>query len=605
MEHNLYSPRVAPPIYRCSSGRDLLCFGKTGASPPYPGVQVAVCSSRRLSVGAPRPRPSSPQGLMVRDAQESPSKQGLGSRLHSAPCLLEASSNCRHKIRKQHSDPSGQAGPLPPSPRLNELMHRSPLPTILGSPSKIMPPFEFPKTPSSSNLVTLLTHHGLVLDRACDRATPNRNEPSLPPGGQAGPCFGRLAEESKGMFGRSLSTGRLSDLLLKAAFGPPLVETDRSEAFTPHRAQDAVASPGGSSSDGGAVTGSGSPVRAVFTVGSPPHGSTPPQTVQPRMFCVSSSGSPSSIGSLTNRHTLTGMCLDGYDGPSSLQRGFTGPAASSLEGAVTFEVPELPEETLMEHEQSEVLRSLRFTLAFAHCVAEIAGGKGSSAETGCPPPAPVLHQPQSLVADQISLLSRDWSYAEQLVLYMKTVELLSSALHTAMMRIRQGLLYPSATVKQVVRRLNDLYKASVRSCRCLGDQLQPFFQHKQQLMDRINSITAEKLIFNHTIQMVQSAALDEMFHQGGASLLQYRKALLLMDGLSLLITDQADALSITKCEYRCHAPSVTAPQPVYLCYWIRRGGWEEIRHAGHTSNEETLIPFAGVSALAPLVDSPF
>ena len=40
------------------------------------------------------------------------------------------------------------------------------------------------------------------------------------------------------------------------------------------------------------------------------------------------------------------------------------------------------------------------------------------------------------------------SYAEQLVLYMKTAELLSSALHTAMERVKQGKLYPSATVKQ-------------------------------------------------------------------------------------------------------------------------------------------------------------
>lgn len=40
------------------------------------------------------------------------------------------------------------------------------------------------------------------------------------------------------------------------------------------------------------------------------------------------------------------------------------------------------------------------------------------------------------------------SHAEQLVLYLKTAELLSTALHTAMERIKQGKLYPSATVKQ-------------------------------------------------------------------------------------------------------------------------------------------------------------
>lgn len=85
---------------------------------------------------------------------------------------------------------------------------------------------------------------------------------------------------------------------------------------------------------------------------------------------------------------------------------------------------------------------------------------------------------QSLVTDQISLLSKEWrweawsfsyfldmsfssppsqifcflcaycSYAEQLVLYMKAEEFLSSALHTAKENIKQGQLLPSATVKQ-------------------------------------------------------------------------------------------------------------------------------------------------------------
>lgn len=40
------------------------------------------------------------------------------------------------------------------------------------------------------------------------------------------------------------------------------------------------------------------------------------------------------------------------------------------------------------------------------------------------------------------------SYAEQLVLYMKTAELLSSSINTAMEGIKQGKLYPSTAVKQ-------------------------------------------------------------------------------------------------------------------------------------------------------------
>uniref|UniRef100_A0A671NSW0 non-specific serine/threonine protein kinase n=1 Tax=Sinocyclocheilus anshuiensis TaxID=1608454 RepID=A0A671NSW0_9TELE len=296
--------------------------------------------------------------------------------------------------------------------------------------------------------------------------------------------------------------------------------------------------PGG----GGFVVGSGSPARVVFTVGSPPSGGTPPQSSRSRKFSAGSSSSISPVGSLNSRYPQTGICMDGYEGPSSPRYGFTDPIS-----AVTFEAPELPEETLMEQEHTETLRRLRFMLDFARCMVEVAGARGGE-DAQADLSSTSLLQQQSLVADQVSSLSREWSYAEQLVLYMKITELLSSSLQTAMEGIKQGKLYPSTTVKQVVRRLNDLYKSSVMSCRSLNAQLERFFSRKHKLMDHINSITAERLLFSHTVQMVQTAALDEMFHQGEASVQRYHKALLLMEGLSLLLTDQADILSISKCK---------------------------------------------------------
>lgn len=50
---------------------------------------------------------------------------------------------------------------------------------------------------------------------------------------------------------------------------------------------------------------------------------------------------------------------------------------------------------------------------------------------------------------------------------------------------------------------------------------------------------------------VQAAALDEMFHQGEASALRYHKALLLMEGLTLLLTERDDIISLSKCELLC------------------------------------------------------
>uniref|UniRef100_A0A3B4AZG3 non-specific serine/threonine protein kinase n=1 Tax=Periophthalmus magnuspinnatus TaxID=409849 RepID=A0A3B4AZG3_9GOBI len=487
MEQNLQCPRQDGS----ASSNSSLGYGRQGPSPPY--GQGAMPTNRRLSLGGARPFQLSPQ-----------QQTGLGSRLHSAPCLLEcASAGGRQKIRKQHSDPVAVPGsglmnvrPLHSSPRLSELMQRSPLPTILGSPSRTIPPFEFPKPTSSPNLMTFLT--------------------------------------------RSQSAGRLSDMLLMAAFGPnaPVAERSSTENLTSEKAIDIIP-PSGTV---GFAPSSGSPAQVVFTVGSPPTGSTPPQSSRQRKYSGSLT-SVSSGGSLTSRYPPTGPYVD--EASSSPRFSFTDPISANMGGPVTFEAPELPEETLMEQEHTDTVQSLRFTLEFALCLVEVAAARGSVAEHQDAPPPPLRQQQHSLVADQISSLSREW-YAEQLVLYLKSADLLSTALHTAKERVKEGKLYPSTTVKQV-KRLNELYKTSVASCRSLSTRLERFFSRKHRLMDQISSITAERLLFSHTVQMVQAAALDEMFHQGEASILRYHKALLLMEGLSMLLSEQEDILSVSKC----------------------------------------------------------
>lgn len=579
MEQNLHttkqdgSPRLSTPVRRCSSGSSL-GFARTGPSPPY--GQGAVAANRRLSLGGARPFQLSPQAHQHAEPRPAshphPLMAGLGTRLHSAPCLLECAGGGgagRQKIRKQHSDPvvapsTGLVNvrPLHSSPRLSELMQRSPLPTILGSPSRTIPPFEFPKPPSSPNLVTFLTQQGLVIGSPCSRTAPA--EPR-DPGQQQAPaqvaqpahCMHRLSDDTKG-FGRSQSAGRLSDMLLMAAFGPGGLVGERgsTENLTSEKAIDITVPPSGG---GGLAPGSSSPAQVVFTVGSPPSGSTPPHTSRQRKYSGSFT-SVSPAGSFTSRYPQTGAYLDGFEAPSSPRYSFTDPITANMGGPVTFEAPELPEETLMEQEHTDTVQSLRFTLDFARCLMEVAGARGAAVmgELG-DISHPSLLQQQSLVADQISSLSREWSHAEQLVLYLKTAELLSAALHTAMERVKQGKLYPSATVKQVVRRLNELYKSSVASCRSLSTRLERFFSRKHRLMDQITSIKAERLLFSHTVQMVQAAALDEMFHQGEASALRYHKALLLMEGLSLLLTEQDDILSVSKCK-ECIERRLTALQ---------------------------------------------
>lgn len=65
---------------------------------------------------------------------------------------------------------------------------------------------------------------------------------------------------------------------------------------------------------------------------------------------MGSSSSLSSAGSASARHLVPGACSEAA--PEVLAPGhccsFADPVTANLEGAVTFEAPDLPEETLME-----------------------------------------------------------------------------------------------------------------------------------------------------------------------------------------------------------------------------------------------------------------
>uniref|UniRef100_A0A8C4IS33 non-specific serine/threonine protein kinase n=1 Tax=Dicentrarchus labrax TaxID=13489 RepID=A0A8C4IS33_DICLA len=328
----------------------------------------------------------------------------------------------------------------------------------------------------------------------------------------------------------SLSAGRLSDMLLKAAFGAHLFEEGSDESLNCEKSMDIT----GTSAKQDPSDDSHCFGLSVFT---------------PLFVFVLNTGSPSYINSawLLNSRLLHG---------GSCRNSETEAMDATPHSSLVFHPPELPEDTLMEQAHTDALSDLRFTLAFVHCVIELASSKDTGLGVVSSPDVSFLEQ--SLVTDQISLLSKEWSHAEQLVLYMKAEEFLSSALHAAKENIKQGQLLPSATVKQVIRKLNELYKCCVTYCRSLNHRLQTFLLDKQKLMDRFNGLTAEKLIYNHTVHMVQSAALDEMFHYGSASVQRYQKALLLMEGLSRIITEQKDVDKEHFCSVQSMAPRKSA-----------------------------------------------
>uniref|UniRef100_A0A3B4ZXG5 non-specific serine/threonine protein kinase n=1 Tax=Stegastes partitus TaxID=144197 RepID=A0A3B4ZXG5_9TELE len=566
-------------------------FPKVGSGSPS-SADVPQTVGRRLSTGSSRPYSPSPLGTIPeqlghccchlqnqeprsRSSSGSPvpSSQLLGARLQSAPTLTEVYQT-RQKLHKQLSDPvqpssssscshSPQLGRpanlgssptklLGSSPRTSDWLQKSPLPTIIGSPTKtISAPFKIPKTQASCNLMALADSPVPTKALADARdICAYHCSPYL--AGRA------AAPEASRTFG-SVSTGRLSDQPIRITLGGQTYQGS-TDSLNTERPMDTPAGPSGL-----AQGGSASPRTVLFTVGSPPNSSTPPTCSHLGTRPRTTSGSNSSAGSLCSTSGRVyvgsppgmamgssppggfggGQIVPGAEGaPSSLRYVPYGTSPPSLEGFITFEAPELPEETLMEQrEHTDTLMHLRMMLSFTDCVLEMAAVRAGGAELGVS--AASLYPPQdSVVVDQISQLSKEWQ-VEQLVLYMKAAQLLASSLHLAKAQIKSAKLNPSTAVKQV-KNLNERYKSCISLCRRLTDKLNHFFSDKQRFVDEINSVTAEKLIYNHAVEMVQSAALDEMFKQTEDIAYRYSKAAMLLDGLSKILQDPTDIENVVK-----------------------------------------------------------
>ncbi|NXC42683.1 ULK2 kinase, partial [Penelope pileata] len=238
-----------------------------------------------LLFSSPIPPSQSPQSLL------------MGARLQSAPTLTDIYQN-KQKLRKQHSDPvcpsyagygySHSPQPSRPvslgtsptkhmgsSPRSSDWLFKTPLPTIIGSPTKATAPFKIPKTQASSNLLALANRQGSVdvplqpkdIAEPRDFTHFHSTQGSEKQGGE---------QHSKAAFGRSVSTGKLSDQQVKTTLGGQLYQGS-TDSLNTERPMDTAPAGAYGITVAPPSMGSGASSRAVmFTVGSPPSSATPP-----------------------------------------------------------------------------------------------------------------------------------------------------------------------------------------------------------------------------------------------------------------------------------------------------------------------------------------
>ncbi|GLH12876.1 cGMP-dependent protein kinase, isozyme 1 [Gryllus bimaculatus] len=226
------------------------------------------------------------------------------------------------------------------------------------------------------------------------------------------------------------------------------------------------------------------------------------------------------------------MTLPEISEAGGLQRMFHDAPAPSLEGPITFVAPELPEETLLEREHNETLAKLNFVLALSDCVVELAASRA----------APLASLTES-ISGNVRQQSEGSRRAEQLVLLVRALQLLSSGLNLATQQLRAGQLQPSASVKNVVSLLNTKFRQCLSDCKQLNT---PGLLQKAGVDPGSTNITADKILYNHAIQMCQSAALDELFGNPEECSHRYQTAQILLHSLSQQVSHQQDRALLTK-----------------------------------------------------------
>ncbi|XP_071447046.1 serine/threonine-protein kinase unc-51 isoform X2 [Hetaerina americana] len=232
-----------------------------------------------------------------------------------------------------------------------------------------------------------------------------------------------------------------------------------------------------------------------------------------------------------------------------------GSSPSALEGPLMFVAPELPEETLLEREHNETLAKLNFVLALVDCIVELAKSRAnpltalteslsrktssSSTGNGSSPSSEGASASLNLSVP----LSEGARKAEQLVLLVRALQLLSSGLNLATHQLRAGQLQPSATVKNVVGQLNERFHYCLSTCKQLNST---GLLQRAGVDPSTTNITADKILYNHAIEMCQSAALDELFGNPQECFQRYQTAQILLHSLSQHVHHEQDKALLTK-----------------------------------------------------------
>merc|ERR1711892_1336240 len=159
--------------------------------------------------------------------------------------------------------------------------------------------------------------------------------------------------------------------------------------------------------------------------------------------------------------------------------------------------PELSEETLLAPEHNEVLAKLRFISMLVDTIIGVARTKAA--------PLSGLTESSRLPAGQENSDGPLQRRLQQLLLYMRCLQLLSQTLEFARSELKSKRLKPSTSVKNILA--------------------------ESGIDPNDTSFTADRILYHYAIEQCQSAALDELFNNPGECVQRYQAAHVILHAL--------------------------------------------------------------------------
>lgn len=195
--------------------------------------------------------------------------------------------------------------------------------------------------------------------------------------------------------------------------------------------------------------------------------------------------------------------------------------------------PDLSEETLLAPEHNEVLAKLRFISMLVDTIIGVARSKaaplaGLTETARLPSSAPGQSQ------DNDGPLQRR---LQQLLLYMRSLQLLSQTLEFARTELKSKRLKPSSSVKNTLATMNERF----RHCLSMSKMLNAENILVESGIDPTDtSYTADKILYHFALEQCQSAALDELFNNPGECVQRYQAAHVILHALQFQTGSQVN-----------------------------------------------------------------